>query len=58
MNLASSLAKLAHGLRLVAEAEAELRAATEDRPSPTKPVVTDLDRARARAAIEKRGLRR
>lgn len=58
MNRASSLAKLARALRLFAEAEAELRAAEEERPSPTKPVVTELDMARARAALERRGFRR
>ncbi len=61
MSRSSALAKLAAGLRLIAQAEAELREA-EPEPSDerhaTKPVVTELDRARARRALDRRGFKR
>lgn len=60
MSRSAALEKLAKGLRLVAEAEAELRAAEEpppgDRAAKTPVRITDLDRARARKALQRRGL--
>jgi hypothetical protein len=62
MSRTTALAKIAAARRLMEQAEAELRALDEADVSVARPIaaktISELDRARARKALERQGFRR